>query len=240
MLPTRAMFKSFIDRERIRHQDQVLVYTHRDSFAAPRVWWTFRLFGFNAFVLDGGLEAWAHAGGERTDKAPVIIPVTHFTSESPEIDRRLVKDLDEMRELMNSSSDLIVDARSAGRFTGKDPEPRPGLARGHIPGSLNVPFTDLLEPNDLSKFKSVHELAAVFKNHGVDLSKKTITSTCGSGVTACVLTLAMAELGRDIAKTPVYDGSWAEWGKKEDTPKDSLVWNLLSSELISWNLSNSI
>ncbi len=189
---------------------QVVVYDGAGIFSAARVWWTLRLMGLTRVaVLDGGLPKWRAEGRALTDAAPDL-RAPHLT---PRLQAHLVKTAAQVLAAAQGGTAAIVDARSAARFAGEAPEPRAGLRGGHIPGSQNVPFASVLNPD--GTMKPADELAAVFAAAGVDLSGPVIT-TCGSGVTAAVLSLALERLGhRDHA---LYDGSWSEWGGREDLP----------------------
>lgn len=187
---------------------QVVVYDGSGLFSAARVWWTFRLMGkTDIAVLDGGLPKWRAEGHEIEDMAPVVKD-RHMTISRQ---NHLVKDVTQVAHSAKLGEAVIVDARSAARFAGEVPEPRPGLRAGHIPGARNVPYTTLLTGE--GTMKSVPELTAIFKEAGVDLSKPIIT-TCGSGVTAAILSLALERIGH--RNHALYDGSWAEWGMYED------------------------
>lgn len=210
MLPSADAFGEAAGDLGISQTDAVVVYDAVGIASSPRVWWTFRAFGHeNVFVLDGGLPKWRSEGLALESGPDRRLRCTYARS----CGARLVRNLEEMRRNLQTKEEQVVDARSAGRFFGRDPEPRPGLHSGHIPGSLNVPFMNLIAPDGtLSNRKSLME---AFQAAGVDL-KKPIVTTCGSGITAAVLTLALYELGRsDVA---LYDGSWTEWGGRNDTP----------------------
>jgi thiosulfate/3-mercaptopyruvate sulfurtransferase len=193
----------------LRRDATIVAYDAHGMFSAPRLWWTLRTMGYEqVFVLDGGLKAWRTPGGAVETGDVVPRPTTVAPAFRPE----LVRDLDAVRSALEDGPQ-IVDARSAGRFRGEEPEPRAHLRRGHMPGARNVPWTALLNPD--STLKSPDELEKTFAAAGVDLARPLIT-TCGSGVTASVLALGLARLGRtDVA---VYDGSWTEWGGRDDTP----------------------
>jgi thiosulfate/3-mercaptopyruvate sulfurtransferase len=178
--------------------------------AAARVWWTLRVMGFEkVFVLDGGLRAWRAEGRpvEGGDVTAKPVAVEHA------FEPALLRKVDDVRALIGSNAEQIVDARSGPRFRGEVPEPRAGLRSGHMPGARNVPFDSLLESD--GRMKPAADLTATFQQAGVNLDRPIVT-TCGSGITASVLALALARLGRDQAA--VYDGSWTEWGALADTP----------------------
>ena len=210
MLPDPATFAAAVGALGIGSEDRVVVYDVRGVVSAARVWWTFRVFGHDAVaVLDGGLRKWRAEGRPLEAGTPTPRPRTFQARFRPE----LVRDLPAMRANLATRATQVVDARSAGRFTGTEPEPRAGLRGGHIPGSLSLPYEGLYR--DDGTLKPPDELRHSFAAAGVDLSRPLVT-TCGSGVTASVLALALYRLGRpDVA---VYDGSWSEWGARADTP----------------------
>jgi thiosulfate/3-mercaptopyruvate sulfurtransferase len=203
--------EKFISRMRamgVGDGHRVIVYDGAGIMSAPRVWWLFRHFGKrDVAVLDGGLPKWKAEGRPLEDIAPVPRD-RHFTARR---DAGLVKDVTEVAAAAKLGAFQIVDARSAARFRGEADEPREGLRRGRIPGSKNVPFTDLLRKD--GTMKPVEDLRAVFDAAGVDLDRPAITS-CGSGITAAVLSLALEILGH--RQHALYDGSWAEWGMYGD------------------------
>ncbi|MFZ4806966.1 MAG: 3-mercaptopyruvate sulfurtransferase [Hyphomicrobiaceae bacterium] len=205
MLPSAAQFASQVRALGIGDGSRIVVYDTPGLYSAARAWWMFRTMGYeDVVVLNGGLKKWQAEGLPVEDgPAPPRQP-RHFTAR---FHAGLVRDKEDVARLLDSKGAQIVDARGAGRFKGADPEPRAGLRSGHMPGALNVPFTTLLNAD--GTLKAPAELAAVFQAAGVDTAKPIVT-TCGSGVTAGVLALALAGLGRpDVA---VYDGSWSEWG----------------------------
>lgn len=189
---------------------QVVVYDGAGLFSAARVWWNFRLMGLRRVaVLDGGMPKWRAEGRAVTEALPDR-RVPHLT---PQIQPQLVKSAAQVLEASQTGTAVIMDARASARFKGDAPEPRAGLRSGHIPASLSVPFGTVLNPD--GTMKDAPALRAVFEAAGVDLSRPAIT-TCGSGVTAAVLSLALERLGhRDHA---LYDGSWSDWGGREDLP----------------------
>ncbi|MFZ9198682.1 MAG: 3-mercaptopyruvate sulfurtransferase [Paracoccaceae bacterium] len=208
MAPSPEKFVSRMRAMGIGDGHQVVVYDGAGLFSAARVWWTFRLMGkTDVAVLDGGFPKWQAEGHEIEDMAPVLRD-RHIT-----VSRQhgLVKDVTQVAHAAKLGEAEIIDARSAPRFRGEVPEPRPGLRSGHIPGSKNVPYASLLNPD--GTMKAVADLRAVFEAAGVNLSKPAIT-TCGSGVTAAVLSLALERMGHK--NHALYDGSWAEWGMYED------------------------
>jgi thiosulfate/3-mercaptopyruvate sulfurtransferase len=190
---------------------RIVVYDSAGIFSAARVWWTFRVMGVeDVAVLNGGLPKWKREGLPLESGEPRLRSARHFTSRR---NADLVRDMFDMKALLRDRSAEIVDARGAERFAGRAAEPRPGLRSGHIPGALNLPYGKVLKPD--GTLKSPVELEALFTKAGVDLSKPVVTS-CGSGITASVLALALAEIGH--RRTAVYDGSWSEWGADQSLP----------------------
>jgi len=210
MLPNSQYFSECVTKLGISNQDKIIVYDNMGIFSCPRVWWTFRVFGHNNIsVLDGGLPAWKKAGG-RTSPANIIRSRGDFKATT---NLELVASLKEVRATMNSAHSQIIDARGKGRYIGKDPEPRPGLRSGHIPGSYNIPYTSLLEP-DSSTLLNKLELKKIFLQHRINIDNN-IIATCGSGISASLIALALYVCGNKT--TAVYDGSWTEWGGRKDT-----------------------
>ncbi|MBI1239408.1 MAG: 3-mercaptopyruvate sulfurtransferase [Alphaproteobacteria bacterium] len=208
MLPDPVKFSSRIKRMGCGDGNHVVVYDGSGIFSAPRVWWMFRVMGHHHIsVLDGGMPKW-RAEGRPIEDLPPYPRERHYT---PRPDRTLVRDLNAMRALIGGQDCQIVDARSPGRFNGTEPEPRPGLRGGHIPGSVNIPYSTVLNPD--GTMKTSDALRDAFAR--IDLSRPIVT-TCGTGVSAAILNLALARLG--IEDVPLYDGAWAEWGAREDLP----------------------
>lgn len=208
MLPPVEKFVSRVRRMGIGDGHRIVVYDQQGIYSAARVWWMFRLFGHeDVAVLDGGLPKWQTEGRPVDDIDPDPRE-RHFTGRR---NASMVRDVTQMARAVKLRDEQIVDARAAGRFRGEEIEPRKGLRSGHIPGSVNVPFKTLL--NDDQTMKSPDEARAIFEAAGVDLTKP-VATTCGSGVTACVLTLALHRLGH--TRNAVYDGSWVEWGAYDD------------------------
>ena len=211
MLPSSEKFSSHMRRMGLGDGSRVVIYDGAGLFSAARVWWMFRVFGHeDVAVLNGGFPKW------RSENRPVESGEAtphrrHFTSR---MNHLLVRDIDQMRANVKSRAEQVVDARSAPRFAGKEPEPRPGLRSGHIPGSFNLPYAEILDPATKTLLPA-DKLAQRFSQAGLDLAKPVVAS-CGSGVTASALAFALYLLGRrDVA---VYDGSWSEWGAQADTP----------------------
>ncbi|MFY1708708.1 3-mercaptopyruvate sulfurtransferase [Tritonibacter scottomollicae] len=204
MAPPVEKFMSRLRALGVGDGHQVVIYDGAGLFSAARVWWLFRLMGqLNVAVLDGGLPKWK-AEERPLEDLPPVIRDRHMTVR---VQNQLVRDVTQVSSAAKLGDHEIIDARAADRFRGDAPEPRPGMRAGHIPGSKNVPFTTLL--NDNGTMKAPDALRAIFEGAGVDLGKPAITS-CGSGVTAAVLSLAMERMGKhDHA---LYDGSWSEWG----------------------------
>ena len=210
MLPDPTVFADAVGALGVGDGDQVVVYAGKYLVASARVWWTFRAFGHERVaVLDGGFPRWRQEGRpvESGEPSPVRRRFTaHFHPE-------LVTSLEAVRRNLETRRTQIVDARSAGRFAGTEPEPREGLRGGHIPGSLSLPYDRLFAPDGALLPREA--LRRAFEAAGVALQRP-IATTCGSGVTACVLALGLDVVGRrDVA---VYDGSWTEWGGRDDVP----------------------
>ncbi len=211
MLPAPEKFSSRVRKLGLGDGVRIVVYDSGSWMASARVWWMFHVFGHDdVAVLDGGLAKW-RAEGHPVDNRPVMPRVRHFTAR---MNTLLVRDFDQMLGNVESRRSQVLDARAAGRFDATVPEPRAGLRGGHIPGSLNLPYDRLIDAESGAMLPP-DALAAVFDAAGTDRSRPIVT-TCGSGVSAGVLSLALAVIGhRDGA---VYDGSWTEWGGRDDTP----------------------
>ncbi|MEO1207257.1 MAG: 3-mercaptopyruvate sulfurtransferase [Pseudomonadota bacterium] len=211
MLPSSVQFSSQMKRLGIGNGSRVVVYDTAGIFSAARVWWMLRAMGHtDVRVLNGGLPKWTAEGHATEDGPPSVRTPVHFM---PQVNNALVADIDDMRGYLRSGSRQLLDARPAARFTGEADEPRAGLRRGHMPGALNVPFSSVL--NEDGTLKSADGLRAVFGQADVD-TRSNIVATCGSGVSAAVLALALARIGN--AQVAIYDGSWAEWGQNNGLP----------------------
>ena len=210
MLPSVEQFAQQVGALGVGDGMTVVLYDGVGLYGAARVWWTFRAFGSEKVrVLDGGMPKWqAENRPLETGPAKPRAPKT-FT---PEFNRNMVASIDDVQKVLLDKTAQVVDARAADRFRGEAPEPRAGLRGGHMPGAFNVPFGDVLKDGRL---KPHEQIAAAFKQANVDLDKPVVTS-CGSGVTASILTFAIDALGK--APGRVYDGSWSEWGSRQDTP----------------------
>lgn len=214
MLPGAIAFEGHMRDLGIANSHHVVVYDNVRMMTAPRVWWMLRAFGHeNVSVLNGGLLKWNAEKRATTRKFPEPKSVEFKAVLNPE----MVSSLERVLGTLDSMEEQVLDARSAGRFCGKDAEPRPDCRSGHIPGSLNLPFNELIDPTT-GLFHPVEQLRLRFQQAGIEADRPVITS-CGSGVTACVLSLALSLTGREDVS--IYDGSWTEWGGRMDTPVET-------------------
>ncbi|MGE0096000.1 MAG: 3-mercaptopyruvate sulfurtransferase [Alphaproteobacteria bacterium] len=214
MLPSPEQFARQMGELGIGDGDRVVCYDGAGLFSAARAWWMLRVMGHtNVAVLDGGFPKWL------AEKRPVEAGHTQpqprrFT---PRPDKRLIRGIEQVRDNLNTHREQVLDARARGRFKGTEPEPRPGVRSGHIPGAANLPYNELLDPKT-GAILPKNQLIARFEAEGIDLSKPVVTS-CGSGITASALALGLYLIGRTDAA--VYDGSWSEWGARTDTPVET-------------------
>ncbi|MDH3596725.1 MAG: 3-mercaptopyruvate sulfurtransferase [Rhodospirillales bacterium] len=214
MLPSPEKFSSKVTKLGLGDGVRMVIYDQRGLMSAPRVWWTFRYFGHDdVAVLDGGLPKWL-AEGRPVEDGPARAVERHFTAR---MNSFMLRDKEQIRANLASRREQVLDARSQGRFEASEPELWPGRRAGHIPGSLSLPYTDLVDA-EAQTLRPVADLRACFEAAGLDMARPVIT-TCGSGVTAAVLALGLHLAGhKDVA---LYDGSWAEWGLPGDTPVDT-------------------
>jgi thiosulfate/3-mercaptopyruvate sulfurtransferase len=211
MLPPADVFARRMKELGIGDGMQIIAYDSEGIYSAARVWWMFRAMGHGEVrVLNGGLKKWKAEGRPLQEGPMRARSAHHFTTR---FNAELIRDAAEIEALIGSRAAQIVDARAAARFEGRAPEPRAGLRSGHIPSSRNVPFTSLLNAD--GTMKPTDELSCIFAKAGVDPARPVVAS-CGSGVTAAVIALALAILGRSDAA--VYDGSWSEWGADHRLP----------------------
>jgi thiosulfate/3-mercaptopyruvate sulfurtransferase len=211
MVPPPELFARKIEALGIGDDDRVIVYDTAGLSSAGRAWWMLRLFGHhNVALLDGGLPKWK-AEGRPVETAAPSPPVRRFTAR---FDASLIRDKRALLDNLATRREQVVDARASGRYDGVAEETRPGLRRGHIPGSRNLPYDRVTDPQT-HQLRSAEALAQLFREAGVDLDRPIVTS-CGSGVTACALAFALHLIGHSGAA--VYDGSWSEWGLPGDTP----------------------
>ncbi|MEY3268996.1 MAG: 3-mercaptopyruvate sulfurtransferase [Pseudomonadota bacterium] len=210
MLPPPEKFASRMQALGLGDGSRIIVYDNSPLRSAARVWWMLTLFGAHEVaILDGGFAKWV-AEGRATESGKPIVRHRHFTVWA---DKSLVRDSKQMTENLRAKTEQVVDARSAGRFAGTDPEPRAGLRSGHIPGSKNLPYDQLF--NEDGTYKNPEAIKAAFDASGVDFSKP-VVATCGSGVTSAVLAFAATMIGHP--KMAIYDGSWSEWGASATNP----------------------
>lgn len=210
MLAPATKFASRMRRLGLGDGNTIVVYDGAGIYSAPRAWWMLRAMGHeDVFVLDGGLPKWKREGRPIEDLPPRAFP-RHFT---PRPNNALIRDFAQVAHAIEIRSAQILDARSRARFLGKEEEPRQGVRPGHMPGAINIPYTDLTTGDGV--LKSVAELRDLLGTHGVNPSKPVIT-TCGSGITAATLMLALSAAG--ASQVALYDGSWADWGARKDAP----------------------
>jgi thiosulfate/3-mercaptopyruvate sulfurtransferase len=211
MVPTPGRFAKLIAGLGVSNDSRVVFYDQKGLSSAARGWWLMGLFGHDrAAVLDGGLPKWQREGRSVERGEPPVASPGRFR---PDYRATRMRGIGDILRNVSDGRELVLDARAAGRFTGEMPEPRAGMRSGHIPGARNLPYGDLLNPD--GTLRTASELRAKLNQAGVDGSKPVVTS-CGSGVSACVLTLGMALAG--LPEGAVYDGSWSEWGGRPETP----------------------
>jgi thiosulfate/3-mercaptopyruvate sulfurtransferase len=214
MVPTPGRFAKLMAAMGVSNASRIVFYDQKGLASAARGWWLMGLFGHDqAAVLDGGLPKWVREG-RPVEAGPAAASVA--AAFLPEFRATRLRGVGDLMRNVASQAELVLDARAAGRFTGATPEPRAGMRSGHIPGSENLPYTDLLNAD--GTFRPVTEIKALFAKAGVDGSLPLVTS-CGSGVTACILTLGLRLSG--LPEGAVYDGSWTEWGGRSDTPVET-------------------
>ena len=208
-IPSPQSFAAEVGKLGISETDTIVVYDGPGIFTAPRVWWLFRIMGAkNVFVLDGGIDGWRKEGRPLQTDLPEPAPAVFH----PSFNSDAVTSFEDMCSVVSTGSRQIADARSAGRFTGEEAEPRAGMRSGHMPGARSMPSGSFSVEG---RFKDLASLRRHFEESGIDLTKPVVTS-CGSGITAAIITLGLHSLGHE--DNTLYDGSWSEWGGRDDTP----------------------
>ena len=212
MLPSAAKFASRMRKLGLGDGNLIVVYDGAGIYSSPRAWWMLRAMGHeDVVVLDGGLPKWRREGRPLED----LIPNPYHRHFTPRPNHAVMRNFDQMFANLSSRSEQVIDARGQPRFRGEEEEPRPGVERGHIPGSTNVPYAEMVEED--GTLKSNEALARIFRLRDIDWRKPVVT-TCGSGITAAIDLLALTVLGAKNAA--LYDGSWAEWGARAEAPKE--------------------
>lgn len=231
MMPPKELFEKAMDAIGIERSDHVVIYGKEGCMFTARAWYQLRAMGHPAdqvHLMQGGLKEWCDKGGKIETGLKKGISSESLNDSIDAVyvgeEAKGIVSIDDVLATVNKGNDadsIILDARSAGRFCAEAPEPREGVRGGHMPGSFNVPATELIDANDSTKIRPPEELQIAFKNAGVDVNtEKKIICSCGSGVMAALIAFALEECGRDPSKTVVYDGSWTEWGLDPDTPID--------------------
>ena len=212
MMPEKDYFSKKISSLGINNNDHLVIYDMYGMFSAARIWFMFKAFGHEKVsILNGGFPAWIDSDGEISDQINKLEPSNY----KADLNKSLIVNYKEVFDNLSSNKYQIIDARSPDRFSGISEEPRPGMKSGHIPKSKNLYFNDLIDP-DTKKFVTKEKIENLIKKVGIDINKDTVCS-CGSGVTACILKFALELLDKN-KNIKIYDGSWSEWGTKEDSP----------------------
>ena len=212
MMPDNDYFSKKISSLGINNNDHLVIYDMYGMFSAARIWFMFKAFGHEKVsILNGGFPAWIDSDGEISDQINKLEPSNY----KADLNKSLIVNYKEVFDNLSSNKYQIIDARSPDRFSGISEEPRPGIKSGHIPKSKNLYFNDLIDP-DTKKFIKKEKIENLIKKVGIDINKDTVCS-CGSGVTACILKFALELLDKN-KNIKIYDGSWSEWGTKEDSP----------------------
>ena len=216
-LPTEELFAERVTELGIGNDHQVVAYDGLGIFSAARAWWMFHVFGHERVaVLDGGIAKW-RVESRPTEEGKPSVPEPADPAFRSSYNAAMFRSLDDMRANVESGAEQVADARSAGRFGGTEPEPREGIRSGHIPGAQNLPYGELVDP-ETGMLRGVDDLESCFSNAGLTRDRPIVTS-CGSGVTAAILSLSLHLIGHE--PHALYDGSWSEWGGRDDTPVET-------------------
>ena len=214
MLPDEVFFSKMVGSLGVNNDDTVVVYDNSIFFSSARAWWMFKTFGHkNIKIIDGGLKAWLDCDGPFSNEKSQTKEVSYIANKRNLSSYDTLENI--LSDLKSDKNKIVIDARGEDRFLAKVKEPRPGIKSGHIPSSLNIPISSIIDKNS-NCLKSIDEIREIFTTLGLTNKNSELVMTCGSGVTACGLAIAANSLG--FTNVKVYDGSWSEWGSREETP----------------------
>jgi thiosulfate/3-mercaptopyruvate sulfurtransferase len=226
MMPTKELFGAWMDAHGITNNHHLIVYGSKDCMFVHRAWMELLCMGHardRVHLMQGSLYDWEQQGGPLDTSKQTVLSASELDLSKATTyvatDPQSTVNLNDMKQIVSAQSDIVVDVRSKERFLAQVDEPRPNLRLGHMPGALNLPFLELLNPDNVNQYKPENELRDIFAKAGLNIdSDKRIVASCGSGATACTLAGALFVCGRDPSKTFIYDGSWMDWASEDDTP----------------------